>query len=237
MSDVSTMEPLRSGTARAALQAPPRGRSTTDDRRLVERAMSGDSRAIRALVDALTPTIQARVARALIRRGSVAGRDVRQEVEDLVQDVFAYLFDSDGKVLRQWEPEKGMGLRGFVGLITERRVASALRSPKRSPFTREEPTATADADGVSIEPAAPAHDGPERVALNRDAMRTVVERMERALSPMGFRVFRLLFCEERSPVDVQEELGLSADAVYAWRSRIRKTARVLAAELRSEGTP
>ena len=60
---------------------------------VVRDALSGDRKALRELVDALTPVIQARVVRALLRRrGQAAGRDIRQEVEDMTQDVFSALF-------------------------------------------------------------------------------------------------------------------------------------------------
>ena len=59
---------------------------------------------------------------------------MRQEVEDMTQDVFAMLFAHDGKVLRSWDEERGMGIVGFVGLVAERHVASMMRSGRRNPW-------------------------------------------------------------------------------------------------------
>ena len=86
----------------------------------------------------LTPVIQARVARTLLAHRSrlAGGRDVRQEVEDLSQDVFLALFDRDGHVLRSWEPERGLSLENFVGLVAERQVLSFLRSAGAIPGRR-----------------------------------------------------------------------------------------------------
>ena len=43
----------------------------------IERALSGDDRALRSLVSAMTPVVQARIARALLRRrGAVCGEDL-----------------------------------------------------------------------------------------------------------------------------------------------------------------
>jgi len=53
---------------------------------LVRQALARDRSAIRVIVDALTPVIQARAARALLRRGP---RDVKAEVEDITQNVSA----------------------------------------------------------------------------------------------------------------------------------------------------
>ena len=82
----------------------PDTRGTMDEAaKLLERALAGHADSVRALVDRLTPIIQARVARALTRAGRGSGRDARQEMEDLVQDVFATLFKADGKALKAWK--------------------------------------------------------------------------------------------------------------------------------------
>lgn len=195
----------------------------------ISEALAGDPRAIRELVDALTPVVQCRVAKALLRRGASAkGRSIRQEVEDLTQEVFESLFVKDGRVLRTWEPDRGLTLPSFVGLVAERQVASILRSRRRSPWT-EDPT-----EAQSLELDAGRAPGPEKQLASRQMTQELSKRMRHALSPLGFKVFRLLFCEEQTPDAVCSELSMSADAVYAWRSRIRKTARVLAADLHAE---
>src|SRR5262245_51304251 len=106
----------------------------------VNAALGGDKGAIRALVAALSPVIQARVARALLRRRAASkARDIRQEVEDLTQEVFVALFADGGRTLREWSPSRGLSLLNFAGLVAEREVASIMRSGRRSPWT-EDPT-------------------------------------------------------------------------------------------------
>ena len=196
-----------------------------DDVRLLDDALRGKREATRTLVDRLTPVVQCRVARALLRRGGVKGRDVRQEVEDLTQEVFEALFAQDGKALRGWDPEKGLGIESFAGLVAERLVLSILRSRRRSPFT-EDPSET-----EKLEEGAPPTPGPERSVASRQLGRVLLEGLRRDLSPLGYQVFEMLFCEEREPAQVGEALGMSLDAVYAWRSRIRKAARAVMAEM------
>ena len=82
------------------------------DRSLLERVLAGDAASSRALVAALLPVVQARVARVLVRRRGGSGRDVRQEVEDLSQEVFAILFADGARVLRAWDPSRGLSLTG-----------------------------------------------------------------------------------------------------------------------------
>jgi RNA polymerase sigma factor (sigma-70 family) len=201
--------------------------SSEDPAGLVRRALSGDPEALRGLVAALTPVIQARVARTLLaRRYRLAGgRDVRQEVEDLSQDVFLALFSRDGRILQSWQAERGLSLENFVGLIAERQVLSFLRSGRRNPW-KEEASFTAE----ELETEAP-ESGPEETASSREHLALLLDRLREELSPLGWRLFELLFVQEMSQSEVEAASGLSAGAVYAWRSRLRRLSQKLRAEL------
>jgi RNA polymerase sigma-70 factor (ECF subfamily) len=199
---------------------------------LLRSALDGDAGAVRALVDHLTPVVQARVARALLRRErGAAGRDVRQEVEDIAQEVFVSLFEDGGRVLRTWRADGGLSLRNFVGLVAERQAASILRSGRRSPWT-EDPTLQEDLDRDAGESAAP-----EAGVVSRDLMRAVLEHLREQLSPQGLHIFQRLLVEERSVEEVCAELSMTPDAVYAWKSRLGKLVRKLAQKLSSESWP
>jgi RNA polymerase sigma-70 factor (ECF subfamily) len=192
----------------------------------LRQALAGDEAALRRLVAALTPVIQARVARCLLsrRRGPAAGRDVRQEVEDLTQEVFLQLFADQGRVLSTWQPERGLTLLNFVGLVAERQATSILRSGRRSPW-KEDPTLAEELDG----PATAAE--PEQVTASREELRLLLGRMTEELSPLGRHLFDLLFLQDLPPDEAGRRTGLSADAIYAWRSRLRRLARRLLVEL------
>lgn len=198
-------------------------------RQEVGRAITGEEPVVSRLVMTLTPVVQARVARALLRRSSALSRDLRQEVEDLTQEVLLSLFVDGGRVLAGWEPERGLSLRNFVGLVAERRTASILRSGRRSAW-REDPTMDEQLDGEAEEA------GPEQVAASREELRQLLQRLTEELSPLGRQLFDLLFLRELSVNDVIHLTGLSADAVYAWRSRLRRLCRQLLQEL-SETVP
>ena len=183
----------------------------------MQRALSGDPEALSQLVAVLTPVVQSRVARTLLaRRHRLAvGRDVRQEVEDLSQEVFLAFFDRDARVLRSWQAERG-SLESFVGLVAERVVLSFLRSGRRNAW-KEDLTLT---DG-ELEPEAP-YPGPEEVVASRERLSLLLDRLREELSPQGWQMFELLFIQELSQAEVEAATGLSADAVYAWRSRLRR---------------
>jgi RNA polymerase sigma factor (sigma-70 family) len=197
----------------------------------VSQALAGDTAALARLIRLSTPVIQARVARGLLlwRQGGNAGRDVRQEVEDLTQEVFLVLFADDGRVLRSWQPERGLTLAGFVGLVAERQVASILRSGRRSPW-RDDPTLPARLDEIAD------GQGPEALVASREQMRRLLDRLTEELSPLGRQLFQLLFLDELAIDDAARQTGLSPEALYAWRSRLRRLCRRLLAEM-SDRTP
>jgi RNA polymerase sigma-70 factor, ECF subfamily len=198
----------------------------TTSSRLLQRALAGEGDALAQLVHVLAPVIQARVARTLLARrvGAASSRNVRQEVEDLAQEIFLVLFADGGRVLGSWQPERGLTLAGFVGMVAERQALSILRSGKRSPW-KEDPTLADDlesADGSS---------DPEEVAASREELRLLLARLGEELSPLGRQLFDLLFLQELPLPEIVARTRLSADAVYAWRSRLRRLARRLLGEV------
>lgn len=191
---------------------------------VLDGALGREPDAVRALVATLTPVIQARVARVLHRRGVLAGREARQEVRDLVQEVFVMLFADDARVLRRWDGAKGLSLSNFVGRVAEQHAHSILRSKRRSPFT-DEPVEEATLERERISGSI------ERDVGAREMLQLLLARLEGELSPLGRRVFDLVWRQQKSTEQVCAELGLTKDATHAWRSRIMKRARALRQEL------
>lgn len=193
---------------------------------LLERALLGGWAAQCELVDLLTPVIQKRVARELLnwRQGASSGRNVRQEVEDLSQEVFVTLFDHDARVLRTWKPERGLSLLNFVGLVARRRAAGILRNGKRSPW-RDDPTLIEEFDEPDDIVS------PEELTASREMLHLVLDGLKVVLSPYGWQIFDLLFLQELSPEEVVRKTGKSLDAIYKWQSRLYRLARQIREEL------
>lgn len=196
--------------------------SDEEYRRLLKTSLDGDDPSLRRLVELMTPVVHVRVARAVRRRVHEArGREVRQDLEDLTQDVFAALFAKNGKALRAWNPERGLSFLSFVGFLAEREVGMQLRTAKRNPWT-EDPTAD-DALGRAMGPAS----SPERAVETRDLLHRLLEELRIWLTPEGRRYFQLLYIDEKSVTEVADAAGTTADALYAWRSRLVKKVRKL----------
>jgi RNA polymerase sigma factor (sigma-70 family) len=198
-------------TERARPAAPP----DTPEQALVRAALAGEADAMRALVRLLRPTVQAEVAWSLQRfapRGR--GRDPRQELGDMVQEVFLALLDNDGRILSAWDPERGRSLTSFVQLVARHQVASVLRSNRRCPWT-EDPTPVEE---MVLEPAP----SPEHRVVEADEARRAMGHLRGELSTRSMLMFEELYVEERSVDEVCETYGLSREALYAWRSRLKR---------------
>lgn len=192
---------------------------------LVQRAADGDPSACRTVIDALTPVIQARVTRALQRRAVESrGRLLRQEVLDLTQEVFMALFDHDARILRRWDPARGASLKTFAGLVAEREVRAVLRSRRRSPWT-EDPTQPDDFAMSAPTPSA------ERRVAGKQTLRDVLDRLRGRLSDRGLLLFQALVVEQRPVDEVAAAHDMTRDAIYAWRTRLKRTVVAIAAEL------
>ncbi len=185
---------------------------------LVRKALAGVIAAQRHLIESLTPEIHFSVAKMLRRwrHGSASGRDLRQEIEDMVQEVFLELLEDDAKTLRRWDSER-LPLAGYVSYIARIRTAEVLRS-RRSPW-REEPK-----EGSELDREAPRR-SPESEASSREELREIYLCLARRFTAEDAQLFELLLVREISPQEAAEKTGKSVDAVYQWRSRLYKRAR------------
>jgi RNA polymerase sigma-70 factor (ECF subfamily) len=191
---------------------------------LVRRAIAREPEAVRTLVSLLRPTIQIRVARALMRRMRKS-RNAAQEVEDMVQEVFLALFDDDAKALRAWDPARP--LEPFVAVIADHEVASIARSGRRRPW-RDEHDGTIDVDTF-----VGSGGGPESIVGTTELYAGILERLRAELTPKGLQLFQALIVEEQSVEDVCAHTGMKRDAVYAWKSRLLKQVKIIATDLSS----
>jgi len=181
-------------------------------------ALAGAEDALSDLLQETTPVIQARVARALLRRPESRGRDIRQDVADLTQEVFVALFNADGKALRAWDPARGLSFANFVGLLAQRRVSSLLRTKQGMPWNEE-----LDPDAASEEPAG--DPAPEADAGSRELLARLLEELEGMLSARGMELFHRLYVAQDPVEDVCAQTGLSPNAVHQWRRRLGQAAR------------
>jgi RNA polymerase sigma-70 factor (ECF subfamily) len=195
------------------------------DLELVNAALARDPTACRALIAQLAPVVRQRVAKMLLCSAGRSGRTASPaDVDDLAHDVFVVLFDRDGRVLKAWDPQRGLSLRNFVGLVAQREAAAILRSGRRSAWA-EDPTQ----DDVQL--GASEHT-PEREAAAREELGIVLDRLRERLSPRGLLMFEALFSDHQAVEQVCEQFDMTANAVYSFRSRLQGLVAEIHAELR-----
>jgi RNA polymerase sigma factor (sigma-70 family) len=195
-----------------------------EELQLVRSALAGDRECVRRLIKRLRPVVHAEVAHVLLRGSS--SRRPRQELEDLVQEVFVRLWAHDGRLLRQWQPERGRSLESWVRLVGRSRVLDLLRS------RRQTPAATERAEDDVLDGAGGVAEAPADTILARDTLARLQSRLRERLSERDWQLFIALIAEGCPVAQVSEETGMTPAAVYQWKSRfVRNLLPELAADL------
>jgi RNA polymerase sigma factor (sigma-70 family) len=193
-----------------------------EDERLVTAALAGQPTARRQLASRLLGTIQREVVAVLRRASSLQGRDPKQEVQELTQDVLVALFEREGQELRRWDPQRGRNLDSFVRLVARRRVARILGQRRGNPWA-DQPVDPQVADAEERNDDDLLHRLEDRSMLGH-----VLDHLYAQLGDRDLELFELLFVDERDPREVADALGMTRGAVNAWSYRTRKLAREFA---------
>lgn len=196
-----------------------------DERRVLDAALAGDRLELVKLARLLTPEIRVRVARAMTRRGARQGT-MKVDVDDFSQEVFVRLFANDARALRAWDPTRGLSLVRFVGMIAEREVSNVFRSGRRVPRNDR----FVSVDGIE-ERTVSLDLGSEERLVYRDLLVKLTRRLDAWLTPRGRKLFDEVYVKERPLPEVAERFEMQPGALYAWRTRVARQARVLLDEL------
>jgi DNA-directed RNA polymerase specialized sigma24 family protein len=186
------------------------------DQALVSRAVQRDAAACRELMQRCSPVIRQRVGRVLRAFEARRGRaTTRGDVLDLMQEIFVLLLDRDARVLRAWDVTRGLSLDNFVGLVAEREARSILLSGKRSAWAERPTEALTLAEHLH-------DDDVERDVATREQLGHVLAVLQKTLSPAHLALFEALFVHERSIEEVAAEFDTTPNALYTFRSRLRR---------------
>lgn len=152
----------------------------------------------------------------------------------MVQEVFLALLADEGRLLRQWDPDRGAGLRGFVKLVARQQVWSILRTGRRSPWA-EDPTEGEHLSRAMDAASTGAPPADARLA-SADTLRRLMALIRAHMDTRSVVLFERLYVEERSVEAVCEEFQMSRDALYAWRTRMKRRLKGFRAQLEQAPT-
>lgn len=171
--------------------------------------LEGTPRQQRELAEHVLDLVERAVARELRKRHPVS----HAHREDLVSEVLENLYRNDGRVLRQWDPERGCAsLKTFLDMVGRRHAWRRL---------------AAEPNAVSFDEA----DAPLDAVVRKDpedelALNAALERLANHMLEHGSRKdisrFRALFVDGQSPTVVANLEGTTPEAIYTWASRLKQ---------------
>lgn len=187
----------------------------SSDISLVQRLLRGDMDARKAMIERLQPTIRRRVSRALRQQRLATAYDAN----DLEQDVMMLLLERQDRILGLWDPERGLSLDNFVGLVAQRTASTILRSGRKAGWA-EQPT------DVAALPAEIDLETPEHHIAEREELELILTRVRARLTERGVVLMDALLEAPESIEQLRAHLKMSASAMHSFKSRLRLLWRV-----------
>lgn len=169
---------------------------------MLRRWNGGDRAALEQLVRAQLPWIQARVRERL-------GAELRQKAEsvDFVQEALIDFLEYGPR----FELESEAQLRALLARIVENNIRDAHRHLRRKRRDIRREQAPGQESVLQLEPAAPSMQRPSRVLDREERMAWIRLGLE-LLEPEDRQVLELRDWEERSFVEIAQELGIGESA-------------------------
>jgi len=185
---------------------------------LLRGAIDGDPATRNEFVEQYTGLIRFAIAGVLRQRGLVVQKE---EIDDLTHSVILSLFERDCRKLRMYEGRNRASLATFIRVCTTRFVLDHIRHLRRRPQLE---LSTDSNDELALAERADPGPGPEASAAAAEN----VEQLRRAVCelPTRERLFvRLHFVEGLDIGDAARVLGLTENATYVLKSRVKKKLR------------
>ncbi|HJZ83801.1 MAG TPA: sigma-70 family RNA polymerase sigma factor [Polyangia bacterium] len=155
------------------------------------------------------------VLRTLRRYDATFSRD---DLEDLVSEVWVALLRDDLKKLRAYQPDKGFRLASWIALIATNTTIDRLRARQTEDVFLD--------DMVTSDLAASANE-PDQDAMERQRAELAQAALGE-LSPEERAFVNDCFHEQRAPEDIAREHGVAVNTIYSRKFKIReKLARIV----------
>lgn len=180
----------------------------------VRAGLDGDARLSQAITTLIEPVVRARVKRWRAQMGRARRARLCMDDSDLTQDVLTAFYDRGGRLLRLWNPERGLSLRNWVGFVAQRLLIKQRMDIRRA----QHETLNPDAVETALSDCEPFEARAELTSLLR--------RLEERASPHALAIF-VDTCLGEDAGAIATRVGISEQAVYAARRRLTLLVREL----------
>jgi len=188
---------------------------------LLVRVLAREEKATREFVHIVGPILHVSLARLFLRRG-FDGQTSRDQAREACQEVYrVFLLEDRGSRARKWDPDRG-SFEHYIGLFANDFISGKLRKTTEVPLPGAGDTTEIIVDDRSTT---------DEIVGSREIVSKVVHRLLEELEELGREMFQLLFVEHREVDEVCEQMGMTHDAVYQWRSRLVRRMRAIALDL------
>jgi RNA polymerase sigma-70 factor (ECF subfamily) len=192
-------------------------RSLRCELELLEDVLAGDQRAWRHFQQRFEKLIGLCV-RKVMRR--YQARHTQDDVDDIVAEVWLLLLADDRRRLRSFDATRGLRLGTWLGQIARNHAIDHLRRRRRESYLED----IAEREQLAVCYATP-HEHLER----RQAY-ALAERAIERLKEHERRFLLSCYRDDQTPAQLARELGVSVNAVYSRRFKVRaKLNRIVSA--------
>lgn len=136
---------------------------------------------------------------------------------DLIQLVMLELFKDQGRVLRQWDPQRGASLPGYLAVITYRICGRDLSKKNNDPTQTRLP----GTDWFEGRPQESLD------VLDHWYVEKIRKELFSTFSARDKELYWSLYVDEKSAQQVAEEQSVSRDAIYQWVARLKRRIAVI----------
>jgi RNA polymerase sigma factor (sigma-70 family) len=150
-------------------------------------------------------------------------RNLCDAAEDFIQDVLVLLLHDDGRVLRTWDPARGMKLRSFISLVVRRYLCRRLRGFRGNPWSID-PT---DAEELAAYLEGGTTTGAQSFTHTEyhRYLDEVLRILHGELNERDWRIFVKLYVKHETPGEVGADEEMRENTVHKVKSRIQQRIR------------
>jgi RNA polymerase sigma factor (sigma-70 family) len=140
---------------------------------------------------------------------------------DLVQEAWAFLLEANGQRLLAHEEERGVSLEQYVSVIVRRSTINHLQrcfAEKRGGAREMIGLASEEVEGCRSA-------GFEEAVLSADLLAALAAGVAASMPQRALEVLESVYFCDRSVTEAADAIGVSAQVVRNWQTRIRRFAR------------